>query len=71
MAHKVHQCVRLTPVICARVRIDAVSSTEQMRKEDGNTCTQFSSRLSNVASSSQVTALFTRVSSVVLSRSYS
>ena len=38
------------------------SSTDCTRNDDGNTCTRFSSRLSNAASSNQATAVFTRVS---------
>ena len=38
-------------------------------REDGNTCTRFSSRVSRTASSNQATAVRTRVSSVAVSRS--
>ena len=40
------------------------SSTELTRREDGNTCTRFSSRVSSTDSSSQATAVRTLVSSV-------
>ena len=44
------------------------SSSEATRREDGNTWTRFSSLLSSTASSSQATAVRTRVSSVAVSR---
>ena len=47
----------------------STSSFELTRRDEGKTCTRFSSRVNSTASSSQATAVRTRVSSVVESRS--
>ena len=59
---------RRRSVISADARISRTSCMLLTRSEAGNTCTRFSSRFRSRASSSQATAVFTRVSSVLLSR---
>ena len=62
-------CRRYAAAIFALASCRAASPTVLTRSEDGNTCTTFSSRVRSRDSSSQATAVRTRVSSVAESRS--
>ena len=61
--------LRYSFVISAFSSRARASSSVATRREDGNTCTRFSSLVSSTASSSHATAVRTRVSSVAESRS--
>ena len=63
------RCLRYAAAILASASRRSASSTVLTRSEDGNTWTTFSSRVRSCDSSSQATAVRTRVSSVAESRS--